>query len=343
MSKSLGNVISPLEVAKRRGAEILRMWVSMVDFLEDMRLSDEILDRNSEAYRKIRNTMRYLLGNLYGFDPEKDAVPYAAMPEIDRWALHQLEALRKRIVSAYGGHQYHVVYHSLHQFCAVTLSSFYLDILKDRLYTAPRRSLRRRSGQTVLNRLAMDLTRLMAPILCFTADEVWQELLALRGEEKWKTSTVHAQLFPEPLEVEEAPELIERWDRLTSIREEVAKALEAARASKRIGSSLEAKVVIEAPDEVETFLRSFGDDLHFLFITSEVEFGPARSSSPEDSTILVSDRVPGLGVAVLRARGTKCQRCWNYTDDVGEDGTWPGICGRCAAALKEADADGATG
>ncbi|MBZ5638526.1 MAG: isoleucine--tRNA ligase [Acidobacteriia bacterium] len=329
MSKSLGNAISPIDVANERGADILRLWVSMVDFLEDMRLSEEILDRNAEAYRKIRNTFRYLLGNLDGFDPARDAVPFPEMEEIDRWALHQLEALRRRILAAYEARQYHAVYHGLHNFCAVTLSSFYLDVLKDRLYTAPRRSRARRSAQTVLHRLATDLVRLMAPLLCFTADEVWQELEALGGRERWRGSTVHAEMFPEPLSLPDDPGLLDRWERLLKVRLEVQRALEAARAAKRIGGSLEAKVRLEAPESTVQFLRSFGAGLRFLFITSGVEFGPVPDSA------FRSDAEGGLGIDVARADGDKCARCWNYTTDVGTDGEWPGVCGRCAAAVRE--------
>ncbi len=329
MSKSLGNTISPIDVASQRGADILRLWVSMVDFLEDMRLSPEILDRNAEAYRKIRNTFRYLLGNLDGFDPAKDQVPCSEMEEIDRWALHQLEALRQRLLAAYGSHQYHQVYHGLHYFCAVTLSSFYLDVLKDRLYTAPRRSTARRSAQTALYRLAMDLDRLLAPLLCFTAEEVWQELESLHGRERWGDSTVHAQRFPEPLSLPEEADLLERWDRLLRFRVEIQKALEAERAAKKIGSSLEAKVRIEASPEAVEFLSSFGDGLRYLLITSGVEFGAVADGA------LRADLEGGLGIEVARADGEKCSRCWNFTADVGSDTEVPGVCGRCATAVHE--------
>ncbi len=318
MSKSVGNVISPLDVADKRGAEILRLWVSMIDFLEDMRLSPEILDRNAEAYRKIRNTFRYLLGNLSGFDPKAQAVPAEELHEIDRWALLQLESLRARIVAGYEGHQYHLVYHALNAFVTVTLSSFYLDVLKDRLYTSPRASLARRSAQTVLWRMAVDISRLAAPILCFTAEEIWQELEALQGRERWADASVHAQVFPEPSAVPADPRLQERWDRMASLREIVMKALEEARVAKTIGSSLEAQVAISGPDETLSFLRSFGDDLRFLFLTSGVTFGASADA---------------VTVTVLPAEGTKCQRCWNYTNDVGSDAAWPGACARCARAV----------
>jgi isoleucyl-tRNA synthetase len=320
MSKSEGNVISPIDVADRRGAEILRLWVAMVDFLEDMRLSDEILDRNAEAYRKIRNTLRYLLGNLAGFDAAEDSVPYAEMLEIDRVALHQAELVRRRVVAAYEAHQYHVVHHQLHHFCAVFLSSFYLDILKDRLYTFPAKSQARRSAQTVLHRLAHDLTRLMAPVLCFTAEEVWQELEALEGRARWDASTVHASVFPDPLGVADAPELLARWERLIAVREEVAKALEAARVAKTIGGSLEAQVAITGAPDLVAFLRTFGEDLRFLFLTS----GVTLASSPDGAPTTV---------AVSRASGDKCQRCWSFTTDVGSDPEVPEVCARCARNL----------
>ena len=319
MSKSAGNAISPLEVAGTRGAEIFRLWVSMIDFLEDMSVSQEILDRNAEAYRKIRNTLRFLLGNLDGFDETRDRVGYDAMPEIDRWALHQLEALRARVAAAYEVHQYHLVYHALNAFTTVTLSSFYLDILKDRLYTTPRASVARRSAQTVLHRCASDLARLMAPILCFTAEEVFQELEALAGRPRFASATIHATLFPEPLDLPQDPALLERWERLAAIREEVNRALELSRAAKAIGSSLEAHVRIDGPEDTLAFLRSFGADLRFLLITSGVSLGSAAEA---------------LSVTVRKADGVKCQRCWNYTTDVGDDPDWPAICARCAAAVR---------
>jgi isoleucyl-tRNA synthetase len=332
MSKSLGNVIAPSEIVEKRGAEILRMWVAMIDFLEDMRLSNEILDRNAEAYRKIRNTLRYLLGNLDGFDPAKDPVPLAELLEIDRWAVHQLEAMRKRIVEAYEGHQYHLVYHALNHFCTVTLSSFYLDVLKDRLYTSPRGSVARRSAQTVLWKLASDLSRLMAPVLCFTSEEVWQELEALSGRPRWGDATVHAQVFPEPLALPADPALLARWEKLAAVREDVMKALEEARAAKKIGSSLEARVDLWVDDETRAFLRSFGEELRFIFITSQVDLAPAER---EPADLLASRSIEGMTVNVRVALGTKCLRCWSYTEDVGSDPSIPGACARCAAAVHD--------
>jgi isoleucyl-tRNA synthetase len=330
MSKSIGNTISPLEIADERGAEILRLWVSMIDFFEDMRLSPEVLQRNSEAYRKIRNTFRYLLGNLNDFRPETDSVAYDEMQEIDRWALQQFEQMRQRWVQAYESHQYHLIYHGFYNFCSVTLSSFYLNILKDRLYTFPANHPGRRSAQTVLHRLARDLVRLIAPVLCFTAEEIWQELETLAGREAWSDSTVHAQLFPEPIEVPEDRALLERWERLAAVRGEINKALEEARKDGRIGTSLQARVVVETSDpDLGQFLRSFGDDLHFLLLSSEVDFSPVGADA------FRSTEIPGLAVEIQAAAGSKCARCWNYTSDVGQDSEWPEVCARCVTAVRQ--------
>jgi len=316
MSKSLGNYVSPLDLAAERGAEILRLWVSMIDFLEDMRVSDETLVRNAETYRKIRNTFRYMLGNLHGFDPATDRVAYADMEEIDRWAIEKLEQLRQRMVGAYDRYQYHLVYHGVHHFTAVTLSSFYFDILKDRLYTAPTRSRERRSAQTALWMLADGLCRLVAPILCFTAEEIWQAMRPLAGEEPWQDNSVHAAMFPDAVVEQPDTALLERWERLGEIREDVNKALEAARDAKAIGTPLEARITISGPQDTLDFLRSFGEGLHFLFLTSGVEFGAACDE---------------ITVDVARAPGDKCERCWHYTADVGSDEAWPTVCARCSA------------
>jgi isoleucyl-tRNA synthetase len=217
----------------------------------------------------------------------------------------------------------------VHHFAAVTLSSFYFDILKDRLYTFPASSPARRSAQSALWLLADGLCRLMAPILCFTAEEIWQRLEALRGNESWTTRSVHATHFPEPLVERPDRELLDRWERLGQIREEVNKALELARAAKAIGTSLEAYVTIDTSDaDTANFLRSFGDGLHFLFITSEARLGNVSAGAFRSETI------EGLAVDVRRAPGDKCERCWHYTEDVGEDETWPTICKRCAGNVR---------
>ena len=235
MSKSFGNVIVPDEVISRYGAEILRLWVAAEDYRDDIRISEEILTRLSEAYRRIRNTCRFLLGNLYDFDPEKDAVSDSQLLEIDRWILLRLQKLIARLREAYTAYEFHVVFHSLHNFCAVDLSSLYLDILKDRLYTAPASSIERRAAQTALHKILDAMVRLMATILSFTAEEVWEHL---PGAGK-RAASVHLTLFPEvePRYLDENLEA--KWDRLLEIRGEVSKALEIARKEKLIGNSLE--------------------------------------------------------------------------------------------------------
>ncbi len=328
MSKSLGNVISPQDIVKKYGADILRLWVCMVDYLDDMRLSEEILARNVETYRKIRNTGRFLLGNLYDFDPARDAVPVERMPEIDRWALHQTNLLLERTRGAYERYEFHRVYHALNHFCAVTLSAFYLDILKDRLYTSAPAAPQRRSAQTVLHQMLDVLCRLMAPVLTFTAEEIWQHLRH-RGEPEVLTRSIHEQEFPKGIPLPAEAGLLERWERLASVREEVLKALEVARSEKGIGNSLEASVTLEAGGDLAALLRDYRADLPSLFIVSRVDLGPAGSGAR------VSEQLPGLRLAVGRAPGEKCGRCWNYTEDRGRDPEFPEICGRCVAAVRQ--------
>ncbi len=323
MSKQLKNVISPMDICNERGAEVLRLWVSQIDYLSDMRLSQEILTRNAEAYRKIRNTFRYLLGNLYDFHPQKDSVPFEKMLEIDRWALHQLNALIQKVVQAYKNYQFHVIYHNLHNFCTVTMSSFYLDILKDRLYTSKADSHRRRSSQTVLYILCEKLCRLMAPILSFTADEVWRNIPDLES----RKISVHLETFPTFVPLKEEKELLARWEKLIQIREAVSKALELARQEKMIRNSLEAKVRIQAPQKWADLLKTFGEELKFLFIVSQVELGEASDKSYQ------SEEIKGLKIDVMKADGEKCQRCWNYSTDVGQMEI-PEICGRCFEIIK---------
>jgi isoleucyl-tRNA synthetase len=328
MSKSLGNVISPQDIVRKYGADILRLWVCMVDYLDDMRLSDEILARNVEAYRKIRNTGRFLLGNLYDFSPGKDAVPPAQMPEIDRWALVQTDLLIERTRSAYETFEFHKIYHSLNQFCAVTLSSFYLDVIKDRLYTSHPSSTARRSAQTVLHRMLEVISLVMAPVLSFTAEELWQHLHH-SGDQDGLSGSVHLREFPAPILLPRDRALLERWDRLMEVREEVLKRLELARGELGIGNSLEAAVTLEAGGELGKLLEDYRGELRFLFIVSRVDLGDVGAAGRE------ADQVPGLRLAVRRAPGEKCERCWNYTEDRGRDRDHPGLCGRCASTVRE--------
>jgi isoleucyl-tRNA synthetase len=319
MSKSLGNAVEAETVVQSHGAEILRLWVSMVDYREDMRISPEILKRISEAYRKVRNTCRYLLSNLFDFDPARDAVAEPDLEEIDRYALARHRQLVRKVREAYAGYELHVVYHQLVQYCAADLSALYLDVLKDRLYCEPPRERRRRAAQTAVHRLARDLSLLMAPLLPFTADEVWSHIPG-------SGSSVHLGLFPEAEAVPGDEPLLARWTKLLEIRSAVTKALEEARAAKRIASSLEARVEIRAPAAVLARLReyeaggpAFPGNLANLFIVS--------------AAALV-DGGDTVEVAVDRAEGGKCERCWTYSPKVGRLTAHPGVCERCAAVLE---------
>jgi isoleucyl-tRNA synthetase len=325
MSKSSGNVVAPQEVIDKYGAEVLRLWVSAADYRDDIRISQEILTHLAEAYRRIRNTSRYLLGNLADFDPGKDSVVHKDMPEIDRWAMHRLQKLIQRVRNGYDNFEFHIVFHSLHNFCAVDMSAFYLDILKDRLYTARASSIERRSGQTVLHAILSAMVRLMAPVLSFTADEVWGYTKEGAGGK-----SVFLAEFPKPEETFIDDALEARWDRIISVRSEVAKVLEALRRDKKIGHSLDAGVTLYAEPQLYEFLNGYRNDLAFIFIVSSVEIA-SESGAPNDA--YVSDVVKGLRVAAGPAKGVKCGRCWMYQESVGTVKDHPEICGRCAGNL----------
>ncbi len=327
MSKSLGNVIVPQEVVGKMGAEVLRLWVSMVDYIDDMRLSDEILARNVEAYRKIRNTFRYLLGNLHDFDPARDAVAEDEMLELDRWALAQMDELTAKVVSSYEGYQFHGAHHALHGFCAVTLSSLYLDVLKDRLYTSVPASKERRSAQTALHRIARDLCLLMAPILPFTSEEVWEHLPRAADA----PDSVHVAVFPGADGAARDPAgraaFLKEWERLLAVRDEVNRALEAARRGGVIGGSLEAAVTVKAGPAALGLLEPRRDALPALFIVSQVSLEPA---TPSESEAWPS----GASASVRPAPGSKCARCWNVLESVGRDAELPTLCARCREAVR---------
>ena len=320
MHKSAGNAISPNEVIKESGAEILRLWCASSDYHEDMRLSTEILQRVSDGYRKLRNTARFALGNLDGFDPERDAVSQEEMLEIDRWALSELDEVMSRVHQGYELYEFHTVYHALYNFCTVTLSARYFDIIKDRLYTAAPRTLARRSAQTALYRIADHLSRALAPILVFTADEIWENLPRANSEER--PASVHIAELP-PSDTRRDAEMASRWERLFAVRDEVLGVLEEARIAKTIGSSLEARVHIEATGETYELLASYADELRYIFIVSQVEIERAE------------ERSGALKVKVERAAGEKCERCWNYSVRVGESERYRTACERCVAALAE--------
>jgi len=326
MSKSLGNVIQPQELIKKFGADILRLWVSAEDYRDDIRISPEILDRLSEAYRRIRNTCRFLLGNLSGFDREKHSVPTDEMTALDRFALDRLNQVIARVSGAYENFEFHVVFHTLHNYCSVDLSSLYLDILKDRLYCERTDGHLRRSAQTALHHILSSLIRLMAPILDFTAEEVWS-----RFDENGEPSSVHLASFPEPVPgVELAPEERARWEKMLALRQTVSKALEESRAAKAIGSSLEAKVRINAPDTIADAVSQTHDPEGF-FIVSQLEIASTGTAPSEEDS---EGGLAGVQVEISRAEGRKCPRCWNWRDDVGSYEDYPDVCARCARVMR---------
>ena len=329
MSKSKGIGIDPDDLVQQRGAEIARLLTASVNYVDDVRIFDELLDRLGEAYRKIRNTCRYMLGNLTNqldrkrpvFDPDSDAVPYDRMLEIDRWALARTARLIQRCLKAYEDYQFHVAYGALYNFCTVDMSAFYLDILKDRLYTHGTFSASRRSAQTALWHILDAFMRLLAPILPFTAEEVFQSMEEWRGENR-RAESVHVLLFPKYQAEHDRQELIDDWGKLQSIREMVLKALEQVRQSGKIGNSLEARVKLTAGGESAALLKTHAADLRYIFIVSQVEI---EESSRESGV---------LKVEVLPADGSKCERCWNYSLEVGKDPAFSTLCERCLPVVR---------
>ncbi|AMV71142.1 isoleucine--tRNA ligase [Desulfuromonas carbonis] len=322
MSKSMGNVVAPEKVIQKFGAEVLRLWVATQDYRNDTRVGDQILQQVSEAYRRIRNTARYILGNLHGFDPSADSVPDGDLLEIDRWALSRLEGLVKRVEKSYNDYEFHVLYHAVHNFCSVDLSAFYLDVLKDRLYISPAKSLARRSAQTAMYRILDALTRLIAPVLSFTADEIWQELPGEREE------SVHLAAFPAFEAALFDADLEGRYSKLLAVRSDVSKALELARAEKRIGHSLDARVLLAAPaGPWRELIEAYQGELATLCIVSQAEL---VDELPDGGA---GEEVAGLRIKVEKAQGEKCERCWNYATTIGESDQHPTVCHRCREAL----------
>ncbi len=334
MSKSVGNVMAPREVIDRYGAEILRLWVSATDYRDDIRISENILKQLSDAYRRIRNTCRFMLGNLSDFDPATNAVAPEGMPELDRHALHRLLWLIEKGHRAYEQYEFHILYHALYNYCTVDLSAFYLDILKDRLYTSPPDSIERRSAQTAIHHILDAIVRLMAPLLPFTAEEVWAH--APRPAEA--PESVHLLALPALNEAWRDNDLGERWKQILAARSEVSRVLEEARAAKRIGHSLDAAVTLHAEGELGAILGGMaGGDLRAIFIVSDATFSP---TVPDGAT--ESAEVPGLYIKVAPAAAEKCERCWVRDPSVGSLSDHPGICGRCSDALARMTADPAS-
>ncbi len=327
MSKSVGNVISPSEVIEKYGAEILRLWVSASDYREDIRISDNILKQLTDAYRRIRNTSRFMLGNLYDFDPDRDGVAYELMPEIDRFVLHKLQRLVIKARQAYEAYEFHVIYHALYNFCTLDLSAFYLDILKDRLYTSPPQSVERKSAQSVLHMLLDAMARVMAPILPFTADEIWQYMPVRKDKE----ANIHLALLPEVNDAFVDDGLAERWEFMLRVRGEATRALEEARAQKLIGHPLDAAVTISVKADTYELLEPFAADLRSLLIVSEASL--VKDAAPEGA--FVSKDIEGLRIGVAPAPGEKCERCWVHDTTVGAHSEHATICQRCREALEQ--------
>jgi isoleucyl-tRNA synthetase len=329
MSKSAGNVITPQEIIKESGAEVLRLWVASQDYQEDLRISKDILKQLVDAYRKIRNTCRFLLSNLYDFQPEKHAVPYSELPELDQWALLRLGQLIQRVRKGYEQFQFRQVIHEIDYFCSTDMSATYLDILKDRLYTFPADSVLRRGSQTVLLEIVTGLATLMAPILSFTAEEIWQTLATTHGQIIPRLS-VHMADFPDPIPIQNETRLEKNWKELLNVRNLVLGVLEKKRREKEIGSSLEAKVRITVPQAHQyDMLKFYRAELPTLFIVSQVEIHLDENWGQQN---LASEPL-GYLFNVTKAEGKKCDRCWNIRQDVGLQAQHPTLCGRCLEAL----------
>ncbi len=326
MSKSVGNTILPQDVIKESGADIIRLWTASSDYQEEIRVGKEILTRVAEAYRKLRNTMRYLLANLYDFDPTADSVPETQLEEVDRYILARYADVAQRVLTAYDEYEFGAVSQLLVQFATVDLSSFYNDISKDRLYTFAARSSARRSAQTAMYLMADGLTRLLAPILSFTADELWRFLPGKREE------SVHVAVFPSSAELArfQDADLVSRWKQLVDVREQVLAEIEPLRKNKQIGSSLQAKVVLSATPAELALLERYLRELPMLFIVSDVELRPAPTDVEANSEARPR-------VTIERAGGVKCERCWRYVPAVSSDPQWAGLCSRCQDALSRGD------
>jgi len=310
------------------------MWVASVDFREDMVGSEALMQRVSESYRKIRNTFRYILGNLYDFEPAKDAVPYDQLEALDRYALQLTSELSRDVQRWYEEFEFHRIYQRASAFGIVDLSAFYFDVLKDRLYTSAPNSPARRSAQTAIWRIGDTLARLLAPIMSFTSEEIWQHLPAMSG----RSDSVHVARFPVAEEIlgggagDGDASLSTDWAALRAVRDEVLKALEEARNNKLIGTPLEAQLALTAPEPLFALLTRYKEQLRYLFIVSAVSLAPGSG-----------DGTGSVQVEVRKADGLKCDRCWNYSTRVGEDANYPTVCERCSAVLKEIEEAAAQG
>jgi isoleucyl-tRNA synthetase len=328
MSKSLGNVIAPDKVMNSLGADVLRLWVAATDYSGEMSISEEILRRMADSYRRLRNTVRYLLGNLALFDPARDAVPAGELVGFDLWALHRARDLQEEVIAAYRGYQFHLIYQRVHNFCVNDLGGLYLDVLKDRVYTTPADGLARRSAQTAMYHIAQAITRWLAPILSFTAEEIWQ---VLPGRDQALKSVFLATWHAFP----ELPRPQQDWDALLQLRTAAQRELEKLREAGSIGAPLEAELDVYALPDLARRYQAIGEELRFLTLTSAarvhvVQAAPADAVAAEAGSAVV----PGLWLRAGRSGGNKCVRCWHVTPDIGSDAAHPELCGRCAGNVS---------
>lgn len=328
MSKSVGNVVAPQDVINKYGADVMRLWISSVDYQGDVRLSDKIVKSMSDVYRKIRNTFRYLLGNLSDFDPKTDSVAYADMEELDRWALLRMEQVKETVLKAYDDYEFHVMYHAVHNFCTVDLSAIYLDILKDRLYTEKADSKLRRSAQTAMYEILTTLVRLVAPVLCFTSEEVWQAL-PNKEEREW---SVHMSDMPKVNEAYLDKALDEKWKKRLAVRSVAMKALEEARQAKVIGHPLDAEVTVYADGEAYDIVKAMEKELADFLLVSQTHIVSGTAEAPENAA---SNEEGTVKASVAVCTLAKCKRCWKRSADVDADPKHPGVCARCAHVLTE--------
>jgi len=328
MSKSIGNGIDPEEIIKEYGADILRLWVASSDYTTDIRISKEILKQLSEVYRKIRNTGKYILGNISDFNTDTDTVSYDKMSEIDRWALKKLNNLIRKVDDAYGKYEFHQMYHAIHNFCVVDMSNLYLDIIKDRLYTTRAESVERRAAQTVMYEILEALVLILTPVLAFTSEEMWQYMPHKKDH---NTESVQLNNWPKANEKYDDDELEAKWDKILALRSDVSKVLEIARASKVIGHSLNAKVTVYAKGDAYNFVKAIEKELVTIFIVSAFELD-SYDNAPTDAAI--GEEFDSVKISVAVAPGEKCERCWMYSETVGKDHDHTTLCERCATVLK---------
>ena len=323
MSKSLGNTILPKDITEKYGADILRLWVSSVDYREDVRISENILQQMSDAYRRIRNTARFLMGNLNNFDYANDKVDYKDMFEIDKWAMHKLEELKEKTTEYYDKYEFYSLFQEITYFCSMEMSSFYLDIVKDRLYCEGTTSIERRSAQTVLTEVLKVLVRIISPVLSFTADEIWERIPEALKEEESVHLSKWIEANPEYLN----EELAKKWDKIARLRREVNKKLEAERQTGLIGHSLDARVLLNIVNAEYSFIKDYTEnEVSDLFIVSQVKF-------VNDN--LAESEIEGISISVEKASGEKCERCWKYDEEVGHDHNHSDVCPRCASVLEK--------